>query len=627
MAMGSDLTRANGQPLTAPARAVARGAGARLSQWRLVGAVALALGLASCGDDSSGGAPLPDVEAGVTDSTASESNGSESHATTTPPATNPTHPGGHQTDDETSGSPSPVTDTDPASSHSSSQPTAPQPASIETRLQTPGATNPLFQAFRKGSASAAGLSSLKYHISAISVCESLEAQGSGFNNPAGCLELYRGDESSLMADLAGDWTHLADAARASDDGFVDLVSPSSRNALTRTTTLDASHVRSYNYGIITWALPVKLTATIDLGDGDFLYTHDGVTTSELIGVDNFKNYFTRSATSLLEGPAEEAVVLLGNGGNWFKFQQPFSITEQDIAEGRGWVLDLVFNPDGIVKGYEEPPSNANLRDEDDNGMPLRAITVPMIDLVPVPHRAADPIVRESYLAHVSLESNAFDVRVELYTLENDPNQAVLGVDVKTLVTDLTTQPPPDASKVSYVDAGDAGTLRFGSYNDSTLLDNFARLAVVGETHTARIACATHDDREAAEGGAFIMLSACPAPLVDIEFTLQSRTRLDGSLTIGGELPDGGAPESLEPVETDAGLVNTAATAASESALDAGASMEPNSTLAPNDTITFDSSAENPNTSATSEGPATSNGPSATDASAADHTSAVADAAL
>lgn len=613
MEMGSDLTRANGQPLTAPARAIARGigargAGARLVRWRFVGAVAVALGLAGCGDDSSGAAPLPDVEAGVTDSTASESkgtesNGSESHATTTPPATNPTHPGGHQTD-ETTESPSPTDDhSNPVSDETTSQPTTPQPASIETRLQTPGATNPLFQAFRKGSASATGLSSLKYHISSISVCESLEAQGSGFNNPAGCLELYRGDESALATNLDEDWTHLADAARASDDGFVDLVSPNSRNALTRTTTLEASHVRSYNYGIITWALPVKLTATIDLGDGDFLYTHDGVTTSELIGLDNFKNYFTRSATSLLEGPAEEAVVLLGNGGNWFKFQQPFSITEQDIAEGRSWVLDLVFNPDGIVKGYEEGPSNANLRDEDDNGMPLRAITVPMIDLVPVPHRAADPIVRESYLAHVSLENNAFDVRVELYTLENDPNQAVLGVDVKTLVTALTTQSPPDASKVSYVDAGNDGALRFGSYNDSTLLDNFARLAVVGETHTARIACATHDDRAAAEGGAFIMLSACPAPLMDIEFTLQSRTRLDGSLTIGGEVPDGGVPESSEPVATDAGLVDTGlvdtgSAPVTESSLDAGAPSEPNaSTVAPGATSdTADASAA-PDTSA------------------------------
>lgn len=544
MQTGSDVTRASGKQLTTPAWPVL-GSSARRPHWALVGSIAIGLGLAGCGDDSSAAAPLPEVDASRSDSSG-ESNGSEPNGTTSPSATNPTPPGGHQTADETTGSPSPVSDDTGPVSDTHSNPTTPQPATIETRLQTPGATNPLFQAFRKGSASAAGLTSLKYHISSISVCESLEAQGSGFNNPTGCLELYRGNESALATNLDEDWTHLADEARASDDGFVNLVSPSSRSALTHDTTLEAAHVRSYNYGIITWALPVKLTATLDLGDGDFLYTHDGVTTSELIGVDNFKNYFTRSGTSLLEGPAEEAVVLLGNGGNWFKFQQPFEITEQDISEGRSWVLDLVFNPDGIVKGYEGAPSNANLREEDDNGTPVRAITVPMIDLVPVPHRAAEPIVRESYLAHVEAAGNAFDLRLELYSLETDPNHGVLGVDVKTLVTTATTEPPPEASKISYVEATDDGKLRFGSFNDSTLIEQFVRLTTVGETRGAHISCATHDNRAGAEGGALIVVSSCVDPLLDVAFTLQSRTRLDGSLVNDeGELPDGGVVETSE----------------------------------------------------------------------------------
>lgn len=610
MAMGSDVMRATGQPLTNPTP-TQRHATQRL---RYCSAVTLfALSLAGCGDDS-GTAPLPTVDASADDASSaddSRANGSSAWTSddpTTSPIAHPTQPGINSTTTESSAS--------PGSEDTTSATTAPQPASIQTRLQTPGATNPLFRAFRKGSASAAGLASLKYHIASISVCESLQAQGSGFNNPTGCLELFSNQSSRLNATLEEDWTHLADEARASDEGFVDLLSPSSRSALTRTTTLQPSHVRSYNYGVITWALPVKLTATIDLGDGDFLYTHDGVTTWELIGLDNFQNYFTRSATSLLEGPPEEAVVLLGNGGNWFKFQQPFSITEEDVAEGRSWVLDLVFNPDGIVKGYEEPPSNANLREEDENGMPVRAITVPMIDLVPVPHRAAEPIVRESYLAHVDVENNAFDVRVELYSLETDPNHAVLGVDVKTLVTALTSQSPPEASKVSYVTAGNDGTLRFGSYNDSTLLDNFARLSAVGETNSARIACATHDNRAGAEGGAFIVLSACPAPLMDIEFTLQSRTRLDGSVTIGGGiLPDGGVPESSEPSTLDAGFVDGPSTdpvAASE--LDAGATHESSAFVFDAETPGSASGAES--TSVSSEALATADAPRDPDASPA-----------
>lgn len=548
MAMGF-RTKENGNADFRVACSASHTACSRVSRWRWVGAFTCATALFGCGDDSSGGAsPEPTLDASAETSTEHASDSSSGNAQ---PASTPTQP--------PTSEPGvlPSTNSQESSPHSVSEetepPEPPPPAAIETRLQTPGATSPLLQAFRKGAASASGLTSLKYHISSISVCESLEAQGSGFNNPQGCLELYRGNEAAFPTDLNGDWTPLADAARASDDGFVNLVSPTSRAALTRSTALEASHVRSYNYGIITWALPVKLTASLDLGDGDFLYTHDGITTWELIGNDNFKNYFTRSASSLLEGPAQEAVVLLGNGGNWFKFQQPFEITEQDISEGRSWVLDLVFNPDGIVKGYEGGPSNANLREEDEQGTPVRAITVPMIDLVPVPHRAAEPIVRESYVANVTVANNNFDIRIELYSLESDPNQTVLGVDAKTLLSATTTEPPPEASKISYVNTNDSGTLRFGSFNESTIVDGFTRLSNVGQSHVAQVACATHADRAGAEGGAFLVLNTCPGPMIDVEFVLQSRTRLDGSVTIGGEpSPDAGAPESSESV-TDAGV--------------------------------------------------------------------------
>ena len=110
-------------------------------------------------------------------------------------------------------------------------------------------------------------------------------------------------------------------------------------------------MRSYNYGIITWSLPIKVKATLPLGDGTFLYTHDGETLSETIGNDNFVRYYTKASSSLGVGPAEEAVVLLGNGGNWFKFQNPLTVTSADVEERRQWVLDLVFNPEGIVKGF------------------------------------------------------------------------------------------------------------------------------------------------------------------------------------------------------------------------------------------------------------------------------------
>jgi hypothetical protein len=468
-------------------------------------------------------------------------------------------------------------------------------AAITAQLATPKTSGLALQSFRAGAAAAADLASLKYFIRSIQVCESLQPQGSGFQNPMGCLELYSGDQTALQTDLNGDLTPLADEARGIESGYIDLLSESSRGTLTRSTLLEPQHVRTYNYGIITWALPIKVKATVTLGDGSNLFTHDGVTTSEIIGNDNFRNYFTRSVTSLLQAPAEEAVVLLGNGGNWFKFQQGFQVTQADLDEGRSWVLDLVFNPDGIIKGYESGYVNGNLREEDDQGTPVRGVTVPMIDLVPVAHREADHVVRESYIANIDVNGNGFDVRVELYSSEGDPNHSVLGVDVKTLVTSTTTEPPPEASKVASVGANDDATLHFGSFNGSKIIDQFARLQTVGERGHATIACATHADRAGAEGGALIVLSTCPAPALDVEFTLHSRSRLDQSIPFQTLDPDAGlesqndAAASEQPTSGDSGTSSLDGSRSESSdssfAPDAGGSETPNGTDAaafPND---------------------------------------------
>ena len=49
-------------------------------------------------------------------------------------------------------------------------------------------------------------------------------------------------------------------------------------------------------------------ATVALNDGSMIYTHDGNTSFEVIGVDGYRDYFTAPATPLDTAPAEEAVV-------------------------------------------------------------------------------------------------------------------------------------------------------------------------------------------------------------------------------------------------------------------------------------------------------------------------------
>jgi len=410
-------------------------------------------------------------------------------------------------------------------------------------------------AFSAGAAQRPGLESLEYHIFSVQICESMQVSGSGFNNPGGCLELYRGEHSTLAYELDADWTPLADTARASSAGFINLLSPTARDTLSGITALSDEHVRSYHYGIITWALPIKVKATLALGDGSFLYTHDGATTFQTIGADNYRDYFTTPSTSLATPPAETAVVLLGNGGNWFKFQNPLTITQEDIEQRREWVLDLVFNPEGIVKGFASDGFGyGNLREQGDAGV-ARGITVPMLDLAPVPHRASEHVVRESYLGRMSVGAQVFDARIELYSVEGDPNDTVYGVDVKSLVVAESTSLPPELSKISFVEPESDGTLSFQSVTGAAIISGFRRVNEPLQTTTALLRCATHADHEGAAGGAAIVVESCPAENIEVTFTLVGKSRLDGEI-----------PSSLPPSDAGTGEQSDAG---SDAAADGG----------------------------------------------------------
>jgi hypothetical protein len=406
-------------------------------------------------------------------------------------------------------------------------------ARIETRFSAAAAASERIDTkFRAGAANASGLTSLKYQIASIMICESLDTSGSGFQNPQGCLQLYSHDNPSFHYDPRGDWTSLADSARATEDGFVDLLDARSREQLASSTKLSREQARSYNFGIITWSLPIKLTATLKMNGGGYLYTHDGHTQFETVGVDSFRSYFTTPATALDQAPAEEAVVLLGNGGNWFKFQSPFVISAADIEAERAFVLDLVFNPDGIVKGFSDSFAQGSLSQRAASGAHVHDITVPMLDLAPVPHRATEQVMRESYQGSITLERNAFDVRIELYYVEGDANETVYGVDVKSLVNADTTTMPPELSKVSYLERAADGSLIMSSYSHAPIMTGLSRVTdVLGRTQV-KLACATHMSGRPEDGSFALIVDRCPSAQLTVDLALVSRTPVLGSVAAG-----------------------------------------------------------------------------------------------
>lgn len=415
-------------------------------------------------------------------------------------------------------------------------------AHIETRVISSAPERSMLK-MRGGAASASELESLRYHVRSIRICESLETQGSGFTNAKGCLDLFRGDESTLQYQPGDDYRPLAAAARAREAGFIDLMSESSRARLSQEVPLTSEHVRSYHYGIITWALPIKVRASAQLSGGPRLYTQDGEARYETVGADGFRSYFTEAATPLDRAPAEDAIVLLPNGGNWFKFQSPLVISAEDIASGTEFLLDLVFNPEGIIKAFEGEGLRVNLRAPPGAAV-ARGFTVPMLDLAPVPHRASERVVRESYQGELALGSDAFDVRIELYLVDGDASETVYGVDVKSLVTSRTKAIPPEIMKVAFVERAADGSLTLSSFNRSPIITGLKRGASVGPS--AQVVCGTHADRAAAEGGAAIIVESCPARAIDVKLVQVARTVIEGSVPVG--IRDGGTDASISSLD-------------------------------------------------------------------------------
>lgn len=345
-----------------------------------------------------------------------------------------------------------------------------------------------------GSVQAAGLLSLKYYIKSLGICQTANIQGTGFGMGPNCIILYETEPDAKYEQPGGaipDATRykaLMNTARTDDNpNFIDLMSAQSRARMARTVTLTTEDAGEYQYGYVYWHYPIKLKAEVTLGDGTTIYSHDGEPTSFVDG-NNYTHIISQSGTPLTTGPADEAVVLQQNGGTWFKFQTPFTVSADDITNGTSFKLALSFNPNGVVQaGGPNAGVNALLQDSPPN-TPGYGFELPILDLSPVVSREGETAVRESYLFPVSTATgNQFDIRYDLYYVQERP-LTILAVETKTLVTAQTTAPIGSGWSVSFVVTEPDGALTFEKWDHSPILTGFKRAAAAGETATATLHC-------------------------------------------------------------------------------------------------------------------------------------------
>ncbi len=383
-------------------------------------------------------------------------------------------------------------------------------------VRTP--TTPEHSLTAAGSAVNGGLSSLKYYIGGITLCKDVTLDGSGTSAANGCVSVYKGPDDALLfpaGSTTPDYVAMAAHARTvgtasannhgTGYGYIDLLDPISRSAVQSSTTFTAEDVGDYNFGLVYWAYPAKLTATLTTAGGnDVLFTHDGNTQAST----HPGGTSTTFAPDLTVGPASEAVVNLATAGTWFKLQAPLSITSEDVAHGTDITLELSFDPNGSVSGYNSsvygwPQLTDAADDTNTNG---NYISVPFLDLTPIPHVSGDTVRVETYMGTIDTgTTDHLDVRVELYSVSQDENHTIYGVSTTPLVNAATATAFAGFGKAAFIKTNADGSLDLLDWGQTTFVSGLVRQTAVGSQTTVSIACAL-------SGSTTPLFVGCTAPL-------------------------------------------------------------------------------------------------------------------
>jgi hypothetical protein len=317
------------------------------------------------------------------------------------------------------------------------------------------------------------LESLKYYILSIQICENIQISGTAYNNPSGCLYLYKNDVTSNS-----EYENFGlDAAKDDTSNYLDLLSTSDRAKLSRSVGLSYSDARSYNYGIINWMMPVKVKVSVPLSDGTYLY-------SRTTKMENNEVY---AVDSLTNSPAQEAIVKLNNGGNWMRFQNPLVITTDHISSRAQFKLTLAFNPDGIIHG-KKMVSNYALKDSNQNGL-----DIPMIDLAPIPHKASDNVIRETYHINFPQPNYAASgvVRLELYYVSSDTEKTIYAATTTSIYTNSSADSElPMIQKVSFIQTNQ-GKINFLNWENTAFIEGLSRFTTAGQAGSCKLLLGYH----------------------------------------------------------------------------------------------------------------------------------------
>jgi hypothetical protein len=349
---------------------------------------------------------------------------------------------------------------------------------------------------------AAGLQSFQVAIADIDLAKDLTTSGSGWSNIQGPLNLFRqemGDHNAIDSNSAraASWRSF----------YIDFCDPASLARMASSQPFTERDTGAYNWVVVNWAPFFRVKATIPLPGGDTAYTHDGFIERHTFpnsGRDDAFYYVTRPSGSLLQGPAEEAVVRKNNGGTWFRFLRPLHLTEADLDSGTTvpdtvghdslgqpivrqipsgrWNVLLVFNPQDLLFAGAADSSNSSVFPDIQAPDSSAYFRVPFLKATAVPYREGEDVMRETYDFTVDIDQawarGAYGMRLELYLIGDN----VVAATVNSYPTDGRLA-PPEAPVIFFADQKADGSLSLQGYDHAALFDGFVRKAAVGQEGT------------------------------------------------------------------------------------------------------------------------------------------------
>jgi hypothetical protein len=335
---------------------------------------------------------------------------------------------------------------------------------IQELLKGGGLTT--FTAGDSASSTSSSVTSLKYIFGTMSLCQDVVTNGSAFTSSTGCITLYDsgiGDPSTITASTFTSFTKTID--------LMDTASLTTFNAAA-TGTVTAG---SYKYVTVNWSPYIGVTGSVVVG---------ATTVRTQACTVNATTGLCKSSTSMSGASSNvQSIVKSANGGSWFKFQNPFVITDADVTAKTAYSVDLAFNPTGAIAANTTLSQSGGFYSgsisDVDPGVSGNTIYVPMISLTPVPRKTTETTSKETYNLTLPGTPSQGTTRVELYYNKADTAKTIYGVNILTLLTTSTNGSVTqidNGAKIATITTDAAGAVTLKGSDGTAVITGLTRSA-------------------------------------------------------------------------------------------------------------------------------------------------------